>query len=88
MSESYTIALPNPSTPQPTLNLNIPPHIKYQMEEFKNVIFDRVQNLVAERLITYDPITYAAKRDSLRTFVDTVMQNLKFFSSEFVASSS
>lgn len=33
-------------------------------------------------------IAYAVKLDTLRTFVDTVMQNLKSFSSEYVASSS
>lgn len=44
--------------------------------------------MVVERLITSDPITYAAKWDTLRTFLDTGLQNLKSFSSEFVASSS
>lgn len=58
------------------------------MEEFKIVIFYRVQNLVAERLMASDPMTYAAKWDSLKTSVDTIMQNLKSFSYEFVASSS
>lgn len=58
------------------------------MEEFKTVIFDRIQNLVAESLIIYDPIAYAAKWDSLRAYVDTIVQNMKSFSSESVASSS
>ena len=35
------------------------------MEEYKTVLFDRMQNLVAERITTSDPITYAAKCDSL-----------------------
>lgn len=51
--ESGIIVIPSPFTP---LNLNIPPHIKYQMEEFKTIIFDRVHNLVVERLIASDPI--------------------------------
>lgn len=44
--------------------------------------------MVAERLIASDPITYATKWDFLRNFVDTTLQNLKSFSSDFVASSS
>lgn len=52
------------------------------------VIFDRVHNLVAERLILPDPIAYAAKWDTLITSVDTLLQNLKSLSSESVASSS
>lgn len=58
------------------------------MEEFKTIIFDKIQNLVVERLIAYDSIAYATKWDSLRTFVDTTLQNLKSFSFESVASSS
>lgn len=87
MSESGTVALPSPFTHHPTINLNFLPHIKYQMEEFMRVIFDKVQNLVPERLITYDLIAYATKWDTLRNFVDTVLKNMRYFSFESVASS-
>lgn len=66
------------------MNLNLPPRIKYQMEEFKTIIFYRVQSLVVETLVGFYPITYAAKWDAFRTSMDTVMQNLKSFSSSFV----
>lgn len=58
------------------------------MEKFKTIIFNKIHNLFAERLIVSDPIAYATKWDSLRTFMDTVLQNLKSFFSEFFASSS
>lgn len=58
------------------------------MEEFKTVTFYIIQNLVDERFIASDHIAYVAKWDSLRAYMDIVMQNLKSFSSESVASSS
>lgn len=58
------------------------------MEEFRTDIYDRILDLVAKRLTTSDSITYVAKWDTLRTFMDTIMQDLKNFSYEFVASSS
>lgn len=88
MSEYGIVALPSPSTCYPTINLNLPPHIKYQMEEFNTVIFDRVQNLVAKTLIASDLITHATKQDTFRTSTDIVLQNHKSFSYEFIASSS
>lgn len=47
-----------------------------------------MQNLVDERTIASDPLAYAAKWDSLTTFVVSVFQNLKDVTSESVASSS
>lgn len=44
--------------------------------------------MVAERLLASNPVTYATKRDTLRTSTYTFIQNLKSFSSESVASSS
>lgn len=44
--------------------------------------------MVAERLIASDPIAYAAKWDSLKTFIDIALYILKSFSSESIASSS
>lgn len=58
------------------------------MEEFRIVIYDRIQDLVIQRLKTSDFIAYAAKWDTLRTLVDIALQNLKTFTSEYVASSS
>lgn len=82
------ISSPVPPPPQPTHNLNHPPHIHAQMEEFRIVIYDRIQDLVIERLITSDFIAHAAKWDTLRTLVDIDLQNVKTFTSEYVASSS
>lgn len=31
-------------SPQPTPNMNLPPHIQAQMEEFRTGIFDKIQN--------------------------------------------
>lgn len=87
MSEYGIIALPCSFTPYPSLTINIPLHIKYQMEEFMTFSFYRVQNLVDDRLISSDPISYATKWDTLRTSTDTVLLNLKFFSFEPVTSS-
>lgn len=58
------------------------------MEEFKTIIFDRIQNLFVETLITSDPIAYVTKWYSMRSSVYTVIHNLKSFSPEPVASSS
>lgn len=57
----------------PTHNMRPPPYIIVQMEEFKNIIFDRVHDLVAKRLITSDLVTYADKWDTLRIYVDTTL---------------
>lgn len=43
------------------------------MEEFRIVFYDKIHELVAERLIASDPIAYAGKWDSLRTFIDSVL---------------
>lgn len=49
-------------------------------------IFYKTRVLVIERLLAYDSISYASKQDTLRTYVDTVMQNLNTLSTQFVAS--
>lgn len=69
-------------------HLNNQPNIQTQMEEFIIVLYDRIQELVVERLTAYDPVTYVAKWDTLRTSVDSVLQNLKSFTYEIVASTS
>lgn len=63
MLESNIIPLPRPFTPPPStnLNLNLPSHKNYQMEEFKTVIFNQVQNLVVERFIASNHIAYETK---------------------------
>lgn len=58
------------------------------MEEYKTIFYDKIQELVTERLTTYGPVTYAAKWDSLRSYMDLVLQNLKSFTFETFASTS
>lgn len=58
------------------------------MEEFRTIIYDRIQDLVVERLTTSNYVAYAAKRDTLRTFEDTVLRSLNSFTSESIVSSS
>ena len=57
------------------------------MEEYKTILFDRLQNLVDERITTSDPVAYATKWDSLTTSMVSVLQSLKYISSEYVVSS-
>lgn len=56
------------------------------MEEFKFIFYGRIHELFAERIVASDPVAYAAKWDSLRTYVDSLLHNLKSFTSETVAS--
>lgn len=51
-------------------------------------IYDRIQDLFVERLRASNFIAYAAMWDTLKTYVDVGLQNLKTFTFEFVASSS
>lgn len=60
MLEYNTIGLSITLTPHPTQELNLLSHSIYQKEEFRTVIVDIVQNVVAEWLISLDPIAYAA----------------------------
>lgn len=70
VSESGTSILFIPSqTDIPQTDITHPPtYIQTQMEKYKIVLFDRLQNLVAERITTSDLVAYAAKWDSLTTF--------------------
>lgn len=47
-----------------TSRTDIPPHSPYiqsQLEEYKTIIIDKIQNLVAERITTSKPVAYATK---------------------------
>lgn len=58
------------------------------MEVCRTIFCDRIQEVVAERLTTSDLVAYAAKWNTLRISVDSVLQNLKYFTFETVASTS
>lgn len=53
----------------------------------KNILFDKIQSLIDERHFASDLVAYAARWDSLKTYVASVIQNLKKVTSESVASS-
>lgn len=76
---TYVVSKPGTihlSIPSPLPKIDIPPPLPYllaQMEEYIIVLFDRMQNLIAERITTSDLVAYAAKWDSLTAFVGSVL---------------
>lgn len=63
------------------MNRNPLPHIQAQMEEFMTGIYDRIHDMVPERLTTSNSIAYTAKWDTPRTYVDAALHNIKTFTS-------
>lgn len=85
VSESDTVILyilSQTETPPPL------PYIQAEMEEYIIVLFDRLLNLVTERITAYYPVAYIEKWDSLTTSAVSVLQCLNYLSLESVASSS
>lgn len=58
------------------------------MEEYIIVLFDRLQNMIAERITASDQVAYAAIWDSLTTSMVLILQSMKYLSLESIASSS
>lgn len=73
--EQDTIPPPQPyPLPQPYYNMKPLSHLTTQMQEFKIVIYDRVHDLVAERLITFDTV---ARQNDIGSYMKSIMELLK-----------
>lgn len=57
------------------------------MGVIKNILLDKMQSLINEIPFASDPVAYAVRWDSLKTFVASVVHNLKEVTLEFAASS-